>query len=171
MALLEAWATLFLMESDAPLVSAPGLLIADVGAERVGVVMSMGSLSGGPDIWMVGVRMGTVRGAIGSSLVWTSLRGVLCGLRSITCAICTRTRGMAVSMVTTTGEQSRSKDRELIGDLGMDHRRHERVAESGRLWVAEGGEEGGSWGCRLEGGPGITHRIATRNRRGCEKLS
>lgn len=48
--------------------------------------MSMGSLSGA-DIWMVGVRMGTVRGAIGSSLPCPSPSSDLCGL-SITCAIC-----------------------------------------------------------------------------------
>lgn len=71
----------------------------EAGAEElVGVVISMGPLSGGPDIWMVGVRMGTVRGANGSSFAWPSLRGILCGLRSITCAIC-RAQGAIVSMI------------------------------------------------------------------------
>lgn len=61
--------------------------MVEAGAdELVGVVMSMGSLSGA-DIWMVGVRMGTVRGAIGSSLPCPSPSSDLCGL-SITCAIC-----------------------------------------------------------------------------------
>lgn len=70
------------------------------GAEElVGVVISMGSFSGGPDIWIVGVRMGTVRGANGSSFAGPSLRGILCGLLSITCAIW-RAEGAIVSMVT-----------------------------------------------------------------------
>lgn len=78
------------MGSETPFISLSlsGLLVAEAGAEElVGVIMSMGSVSFGPDIWMVGVRMGTVRGAIGSSLPSPSPRCVLCGL-SITCAIC-----------------------------------------------------------------------------------
>lgn len=81
--------------SRPPFISPSGLLVAEGGAEEfVGVVMSIGSLSGGgPDIWIVGVRMGTVRGASGSSFPCASPRGVLCGLLSITCAICTREKG------------------------------------------------------------------------------
>lgn len=76
--------------------SLSGLLVAEAGAdELVGVVMSMGSLSGA-DIWMVGVRIGTVRGAIGSSLPCPSPSSDLCGL-SITCAICAL-EGRAVSI-------------------------------------------------------------------------
>ena len=87
---MRTWLLLTLMGSEAPLtsLSLSGLLVAEAGAEEfVGVIISMGSGSFGPDIWMVGVRMGTVRGAIGSSLTSPSPRCVLCGL-SITCAIC-----------------------------------------------------------------------------------
>lgn len=88
------------MWSIPPFASPSGLFVAEGGAEEfVGVVMSIGSLSGGPDIWMVGVRIGTVRGANGSSFPCPSPRGVLCGLLSITCAICTRGKGRYVSMV------------------------------------------------------------------------
>lgn len=75
----------------------------------MGVVISMGSFSGGPDIWMVGVRMGTVRGANGSSFAWPSLRGILCGLRSITCAIC-RANGATVSITTESVEDGKAAD-------------------------------------------------------------
>lgn len=78
-----------------PLVSSVGLLVAEAGAdELVGVAMSMGSPGDGADIWMVGVRMGTVRALIGSSEV--SARGVLWGL-SMAVAICTGT-GKTVSI-------------------------------------------------------------------------
>jgi hypothetical protein len=50
-----------------PLVSLSGLLVAECGAdELVGVVMSIGSPGDGPDIWMVGVRIGTVLAPIDS---------------------------------------------------------------------------------------------------------
>lgn len=76
-----------LSKSLPPLVSSVGLLAAEAGAdELVGVAMSMGSPGDGADIWMVGVRIGTVRALIGSSEV--SARGVLWGL-SMAVAICT----------------------------------------------------------------------------------
>lgn len=51
-----------------PLASLPGLLVADGGADEfVGVVISIGSPGDGADIWMVGVRIGTVLAPIDSS--------------------------------------------------------------------------------------------------------
>lgn len=51
-----------------PFASLSGLLVAEAGAEElVGVVISMGSPGDGADIWMVGVRMGTVLAPIDSS--------------------------------------------------------------------------------------------------------
>lgn len=48
--------------------SPSSLFTADCGAEElVGVVTSIGSPGDGADVWMVGVRIGTVRAAIGSS--------------------------------------------------------------------------------------------------------
>jgi len=64
--------------SLAPLVvlaSLSGLLVAEAGAdELVGVVMSMGSVGEGADMWMVGVMMGTVLRPMGSGQ--TSGRGL-----------------------------------------------------------------------------------------------
>lgn len=57
----------FAERSGMPLVSLSGLLVAECGAdELVGVVMSIGSPGDGPDIWMVGVRIGTVLAPIES---------------------------------------------------------------------------------------------------------
>ena len=54
--------------SARPLASLSGLLVAEAGAdELVGVVISIGSPGDGADIWMVGVRIGTVLAPIDSS--------------------------------------------------------------------------------------------------------
>jgi len=51
-----------------PFASPSGLFVAEAGADEfVGVVMSMGSPGDGADIWMVGVRIGTVLAPIDSS--------------------------------------------------------------------------------------------------------
>jgi hypothetical protein len=51
-----------------PFTSLSGLFAAEGGAhEFVGVVISIGSPGDGADIWMVGVRIGTVLAPIGSS--------------------------------------------------------------------------------------------------------
>lgn len=143
MMLPEDWLSAFklvcLIGSKLPFVSPSGLLVAEAGAEEfVGVEMSMGSLSGGPDIWIVGVRMGTVRGANGSSFPCPSPMGVLCGLLSITCAICTRGKGRYVSMVgskskiATKGSQrpgKREMSRDLVGEQRPVERRESRRIE------------------------------------------
>jgi len=77
------------------LASPSGLLVEEAGAEEfVGVVISMGSPGDGADIWIVGVRIGTVREGIGPSE--SSARGVLCAL-SVAVSICTG-RGRTVSI-------------------------------------------------------------------------
>jgi hypothetical protein len=61
-------------------------LVAEAGADEfVGVVMSMGSPGDGADIWMVGVRIGTVLAPIDSS--GRSISRFLVGALSVIVAI------------------------------------------------------------------------------------
>jgi hypothetical protein len=72
MMMLSAWLWSFCNivppeRSLMPLASLSGLFVAEAGAEEfVGVVISMGSPGDGADIWMVGVRIGTVLAPIDS---------------------------------------------------------------------------------------------------------
>lgn len=101
-----------------PLVSLSGLLVAEAGAEElVGVVMSMGSPGDGADIFMVGVRIGTVLAPIGSSersSIW--FRGAL----SVIVAIC---REFLTSISNWNGSNLRQsvgrKTKVALGNVGM----------------------------------------------------